>query len=362
MIVPPGLSRPSRSAASIIGRPMRSLTEPPGLSISILARRSGWRSCGPRSRVTRRDPDERRVRRRDRGRIRRTASRPSIGARRTAERPGPEARAARPGRHCPGTSWVAGGGRHRVGAPSAERPAARGPSRSRVGAAVDRDRDGRVAARRRSSGSGADRSRRQAARARRTGIGDGTSRRTSRRPRSASWSPTRSTIGSIGPAGVAGHAEPEDRGRPVGVGGSPSGMHRRPARPGRAQPRLASPVASAARVRAPGRDQGIDRRRLARTSRASPGDDRSTGRRPRSSKITSRWPRRGRSRRRRTGRRQERRRRALGAGPGSRWTLPASLVLPRDLRRLLRRRDLDPCGTRRSGRDRIGRMPQSTAR
>ena len=53
MIVPPGLSRPARSAASIIGRPIRSLTEPPGLSISSLASRSGWRSAGPRSRVSR---------------------------------------------------------------------------------------------------------------------------------------------------------------------------------------------------------------------------------------------------------------------------------------------------------------------
>ena len=38
MIVPPGLSRPSRSAASIIGSPIRSFTEPPGLSISSFAR------------------------------------------------------------------------------------------------------------------------------------------------------------------------------------------------------------------------------------------------------------------------------------------------------------------------------------
>src|SRR2546425_1316940 len=34
---PPGLSRPSRSAASIIATPMRSLTEPPGLKNSALA-------------------------------------------------------------------------------------------------------------------------------------------------------------------------------------------------------------------------------------------------------------------------------------------------------------------------------------
>src|SRR5438067_1273836 len=37
-IVPPGLSLPSRSAASIIGRPMRSFTEPPGFRYSSLAR------------------------------------------------------------------------------------------------------------------------------------------------------------------------------------------------------------------------------------------------------------------------------------------------------------------------------------
>src|SRR5436190_7457403 len=36
-IKPPGLSRPSRSAASIIARPMRSLTEPPGLKNSAFA-------------------------------------------------------------------------------------------------------------------------------------------------------------------------------------------------------------------------------------------------------------------------------------------------------------------------------------
>src|SRR2546427_5509 len=34
---PPGLSRPSRSAASIIATPIRSLTEPPGLKNSALA-------------------------------------------------------------------------------------------------------------------------------------------------------------------------------------------------------------------------------------------------------------------------------------------------------------------------------------
>ncbi len=36
-IVPPGLSHPLRSASSIMRMPMRSLTEPPGLSISSLA-------------------------------------------------------------------------------------------------------------------------------------------------------------------------------------------------------------------------------------------------------------------------------------------------------------------------------------
>src|SRR5690349_6812909 len=36
-ISPPGLSRPSRSAASIIAMPMRSFTEPPGLKNSALA-------------------------------------------------------------------------------------------------------------------------------------------------------------------------------------------------------------------------------------------------------------------------------------------------------------------------------------
>src|ERR671918_2612027 len=42
-IVPPGFSRPARSAASIIRRPMRSLTLPPGFSISSFARRVGRR-------------------------------------------------------------------------------------------------------------------------------------------------------------------------------------------------------------------------------------------------------------------------------------------------------------------------------
>src|SRR5438105_6021181 len=40
-IVPPGFSRPSRSAASIIRWPMRSLTLPPGFSISSFARMVG---------------------------------------------------------------------------------------------------------------------------------------------------------------------------------------------------------------------------------------------------------------------------------------------------------------------------------
>src|SRR5918995_3277148 len=42
-IVPPGLSRPARSAASIIRRPIRSLTLPPGYSISSFARTVGRR-------------------------------------------------------------------------------------------------------------------------------------------------------------------------------------------------------------------------------------------------------------------------------------------------------------------------------
>jgi len=52
-IVPPGRRSPARSAASIIARPMRSFTEPPGFSISSFARTSGWWLSGPRSRVTR---------------------------------------------------------------------------------------------------------------------------------------------------------------------------------------------------------------------------------------------------------------------------------------------------------------------
>ena len=40
-IVPPGLSRPSRSAASIIRTAMRSFTDPPGFRYSTFARTSG---------------------------------------------------------------------------------------------------------------------------------------------------------------------------------------------------------------------------------------------------------------------------------------------------------------------------------
>jgi hypothetical protein len=39
-ITPPGRSRPSRSAVSIIRRAIRSFTEPPGFRYSILARTS----------------------------------------------------------------------------------------------------------------------------------------------------------------------------------------------------------------------------------------------------------------------------------------------------------------------------------
>jgi hypothetical protein len=42
IVVLPGSIRPSRSAASIIATPIRSLTEPPGLSISSLAK-----TCAP---------------------------------------------------------------------------------------------------------------------------------------------------------------------------------------------------------------------------------------------------------------------------------------------------------------------------
>ena len=38
IVVRPGSIRPSASAASIIATPMRSLTEPPGLNISSLAK------------------------------------------------------------------------------------------------------------------------------------------------------------------------------------------------------------------------------------------------------------------------------------------------------------------------------------
>src|SRR5580765_7604576 len=44
-IVPPGFSLPSRSAFSIIARPIRSLTEPPGLTYSNLARSLGSTSA-----------------------------------------------------------------------------------------------------------------------------------------------------------------------------------------------------------------------------------------------------------------------------------------------------------------------------
>src|SRR5258708_26645340 len=42
-MVPPGLRSPRFSASSIIARPIRSLTEPPGLSISSFATRRGLR-------------------------------------------------------------------------------------------------------------------------------------------------------------------------------------------------------------------------------------------------------------------------------------------------------------------------------
>src|SRR5438477_11610625 len=51
-IVPPGRSFPSRSACSIIGRPIRSFTEPPGFRYSSLARISpppGGESFGRRT-------------------------------------------------------------------------------------------------------------------------------------------------------------------------------------------------------------------------------------------------------------------------------------------------------------------------
>ena len=48
-IVPPGLSRPSASAASIIAIPMRSFTEPPGLRNSSFASSSPGTSRESRS-------------------------------------------------------------------------------------------------------------------------------------------------------------------------------------------------------------------------------------------------------------------------------------------------------------------------
>src|SRR5256714_2420853 len=48
-IVPPGLSFPSRSAASIIASPIRSLFEPPGFMNSSLARIVPGTSCEMRS-------------------------------------------------------------------------------------------------------------------------------------------------------------------------------------------------------------------------------------------------------------------------------------------------------------------------
>ena len=54
-IVPPGLSFPSRSAASIIGRPMRSFTEPPGFRYSSFAR-----ICAPPRRRELLEADDRR--------------------------------------------------------------------------------------------------------------------------------------------------------------------------------------------------------------------------------------------------------------------------------------------------------------
>jgi hypothetical protein len=48
MMVPPGLRRPFASASSIIARPMRSLTEPPGLKNSTFARTVHGTSAGIR--------------------------------------------------------------------------------------------------------------------------------------------------------------------------------------------------------------------------------------------------------------------------------------------------------------------------
>src|SRR5438552_12023854 len=52
-IVPPGFSRPRFSASSIIARPIRSFTEPPGLSISSFATRRGRRPLPIRLSCTR---------------------------------------------------------------------------------------------------------------------------------------------------------------------------------------------------------------------------------------------------------------------------------------------------------------------
>jgi hypothetical protein len=51
-IVPPGFSFPSRSAASIIARPIRSFTEPPGFRYSSFARIVGATSAPIRSSLT----------------------------------------------------------------------------------------------------------------------------------------------------------------------------------------------------------------------------------------------------------------------------------------------------------------------
>ena len=47
-IVPPGLSFPSRSAASIIASPIRSLFDPPGFMYSSFASRVAGTSCESR--------------------------------------------------------------------------------------------------------------------------------------------------------------------------------------------------------------------------------------------------------------------------------------------------------------------------
>ncbi len=51
-IVPPGLSSPCRSPASIIAMPMRSLTLLPGLNDSILAARGGSPGQNRRNRTS----------------------------------------------------------------------------------------------------------------------------------------------------------------------------------------------------------------------------------------------------------------------------------------------------------------------